>query len=389
MKRAQSEFRNRLVTVLAAAAFVLAAAPFAAAQQRVTAEWDANADPYTVGYRLYIGLAPGNYAMNLDAGAATSYHVDLPASGVYYFVVRAYNQSAQLGPPSNEASFSVGATGSVPGPPTGLNATVAGSLATLRWNAPSSGGQPSGYGLFVGTAPGQSNMLNGLVLGPGLAVAGNVPPGRYYARLVAFNGAGVGAASNEVSFVVAGGGSVPPGPPVLGTPQLGNGSVTLQWTAPSSDSGGGPATSYVIEAGTAPGLSNIGVFNVGSATTFATAIPPGVYYVRVRAVNAAGYSAPSAEREVRYGTTSAPRSLAQTGSGSTVTLTWRAPSSGTPTGYLIEVGNASGQTNLAVVPVGNVLRFTASVPSGRYFVRVRALNAAGASAASNQITFER
>ena len=52
---------------------------------------------------------------------------------------------------------------------------------------------------------------------------------------------------------------------------------------------------YLVEAGTAPGRSDVGVLNVGNVTTFSTVASPGVYYVRVRAVNAQGAGAASNE----------------------------------------------------------------------------------------------
>lgn len=70
--------------------------------------------------------------------------------------------------------------------------------------------------------------------------------------------------------------------------------VTLSWSA-----GGPPAaiSRYVLEIGSAPGLSDIfSVLDVGLQTSFsASAVPPGRYYVRVRAGNYTGLSAPSNE----------------------------------------------------------------------------------------------
>jgi hypothetical protein len=58
-------------------------------------------------------------------------------------------------------------------------------------------------------------------------------------------------------------------------------------------------TSYLIEAGSAPGLADLGRFPVGDVVRFSTVAPPGVYYVRVRGVNARGPGEASNEVIVR------------------------------------------------------------------------------------------
>jgi hypothetical protein len=67
----------------------------------------------------------------------------------------------------------------------------------------------------------------------------------------------------------------------------------------SAASGGLAATGYVVEAGSAPGLSDLARLHVGRVTRFTTTAPPGVYYVRVRAIYASGTSLPSNEIVVR------------------------------------------------------------------------------------------
>jgi hypothetical protein len=69
--------------------------------------------------------------------------------------------------------------------------------------------------------------------------------------------------------------------------------VTLTWTAAP----GCPATSFVIQAGSAPGASDLASFDTGSnATTFtAPGTPPGTYFIRLIARNGFGDSAPTTD----------------------------------------------------------------------------------------------
>ncbi len=57
---------------------------------------------------------------------------------------------------------------------------------------------------------------------------------------------------------------------------------------------GWAAMSYQVEAGTAPALANIGSVPV-NGLSFGAAVPPGLYHVRVRAVNVYGTSGPGDE----------------------------------------------------------------------------------------------
>lgn len=69
--------------------------------------------------------------------------------------------------------------------------------------------------------------------------------------------------------------------------------VTINWVAPT---GAERPTTYVIEAGNAPGLNNtLTAVSPGNVTTFQRQAPGGTYYVRVFARNACGTSAASNE----------------------------------------------------------------------------------------------
>lgn len=221
----------------------------------------------------------------------------------------------------------------------------------------------------------------------------NVAAGAYHVHVRAANAAGVGPSSNDV-LVVVGGGSGPralPGAPLNLTATAFNSEVTLRWAPPAS----GSPSSYVIEAGSTPGGHDLASFSTGSsATAFHTSgVGRGVYYLRVRASSAAGVSAASNEVALVVGEAastcgeapSAPGRLAASVAGSTVTLVWGA-ASGQPSSYVLEAGSRAGAADLVVSDVGSATSTTATnVGAGTYFVRVRARNACGTGAASNEI----
>lgn len=83
----------------------------------------------------------------------------------------------------------------------------------------------------------------------------------------------------------------------------------------------------------------------------------------------------------------APADLAASSSGSSVTLSWRAPTSGdSPTAYMIEAGAVSGSANLANFSTGNTVTSyaTTGVPDGTYYVRVRSAGSAGIGPPSDE-----
>jgi hypothetical protein len=183
----------------------------------------------------------------------------------------------------------------------------------------------------------------------------------------------------------------PSAPPNLASSVNGS-TVTLVWQAPASPEA---ATSYLIEAGSSAGSSNLLVFDTLSpATAFtATNVPPGTYFVRVRARNSDGASVPSNEVVVVVGGApcagppGAPSGLTASVNGSTVSLAWTAASGCAPTAYVVEAGSSPGSSNLANFTIGSTATTfsAAGVPVGTYYVRVRAASGSGAGGPSNEV----
>src|SRR5216684_7311161 len=107
-------------------------------------------------------------------------------------------------------------------------------------------------------------------------------------------------------------------------------SVTLTWVSP----GGTAVSSYIIEAGSSPGLANLANFSTGNAqTSFSTTgVTAGNYYVRVRAIGVSGEISTTSNEALLVvgsgpcaGAPGAPSALSTVSvNASTVALAWNA-----------------------------------------------------------------
>lgn len=190
-----------------------------------------------------------------------------------------------------------------PGAPSNLAFTVSGSTVTITWSPPGGGGAVVSYTIEAGTGAGLSNItsFNTGSTTTALTVTG-VPNGTYFVRVRARNADGTSGPSNEVTIVVGGGPCTPPAAPAGLTASASGSTLTLSWQTVTG------AVAFIIDAGSAPGASNIASFDTGSAGTSFTAnsVPNGTYYIRVRVRTACGTSAASNEATVTIGTLPPP-----------------------------------------------------------------------------------
>jgi len=184
----------------------------------------------------------------------------------------------------------------------------------------------------------------------------------------------------------------PPPAPTNLTYTVSGSNLTLNWQF--DPAGAQYRDTYVIEAGSAPGASDVANFRTNSIATTFSAVVAGnaVFYIRVRAANAQFVSPPSNEVVVTIGTPTivpgAPQSLSVSATGSNVTLNWSPPATGgAVASYVIQAGSSPGTNDLANFSTGNTATsyFAAGVGAGTYFVRVRAANSAGTGDPSNEV----
>lgn len=279
------------------------------------------------------------------------------------------------------ATFLATSATTLPSVPGGLTSVVNGGTLRLSWNrAPGA----QSYRLEAGTAASLSDLFSGDV-GDVASLAGIVPPGTYFVRVRAANALGVSAPSNQVVVTVSSAASCTTAPPAPASmlAQGGGLLVALSWPASAV------ATSYLLDAGTASGATDIGTATVGNVTTYQGVGVTGTYFVRVRAANACGVSAPSTEMAVTLGCSAqavVPAGLTVTRAGSVATFTWQPPLGASS--YRMQVGSAPGVPNLADVAMGTETTAAASlagVPNGTYYVRVTAVSACGVGAPSNEV----
>ena len=166
--------------------------------------------------------------------------------------------------------------------------------------------------------------------------------------------------------------------------------VIVTWKAPRAAA----VNQYLVEVGSATGLTDVLSHYTGtpSPSLVADGVADGTYYIRVRGVTAAGTTAASNEVVLTVGdaTPAAPTALAARVNGDALTLNWL-PAAGdaAPGGYFLEIGSASGASNLAAFPTGSAQTTfaAAAVAPGTYFARVRALRGSRRSAPSAEISF--
>lgn len=338
------------------------------------------------GAYAFDGLPPGSYFVaTLESDVANEVYNGVACPGGLCSTAFVVANGVALTP---VPAGSVGAVDFALGPPSGLPgrpeviaaANVPGGVQ-FTWSASRLGGPPTSYIFEAGLSSG-TTFATLPVAGTALFVPG-VPPGTYFVRVRGVNAAGTGDASFDLTLRVGAGGVVAPNAPTSFDAFVSSGRLTATWRPAQS----GPVpTSYVLEVGSGAGLSNIAVVPLSAAVFRFDGVPPGFYFIRVRGM-VGGVAGPPTNDIVLVADNAPapptqPVALTSRTSGGTVTLTWSAPTFGPVTSYVLEAGTATGLANIVVFDTGSPATslVVPGVPSGTYFLRLRAVNAQGVSA---------
>lgn len=343
---------------------------------------DAQQGPNGLGLQLFttnVGLTP-TYQV-LGTGAQRTLRVDTAAgmSGTATITLVASDGTYQT---ASRFLLSVGAAGP-PGPPSNFAANLAGTTLSLSWSPPTTGAPATEYVLQAALDPGFGNIIVNTATGSAQTsmVIPGVPPGVFYLRILARNGLGTSGPSNVQQL----GG--PPGAPSGLVATLQGSVLSMSWNAPTT---GGAPSDYVLEAATDPGFGSV-IFagGIGSARSVTIGgVPPGTFFLRVRARNGSGISGPSNSQQIGSsacaGPPSAPANFGITKLGGlSVRLSW-SPAGGSPTAYVLQAAlDPSFASIIASVPVGGVMTLDIAAVPGTFFVRVLAGNSCGNSGPSN------
>src|SRR2546428_556292 len=171
----------------------------------------------------------------------------------------------------------------------------------------------------------------------------------------------------------------------------GNARVTLSWQAAASN-GGSAITCYKIFKSSSSG-TEVYLTTRGNVTSYTDlAVTNGnTYFYQVTALNSVGESPRSNEASATPpAPPSAPQNLLATGGNAKVTLSWQAPASngGSAITYYKIFKSTSSGTEVYLTTRGNVTSYTdLAVTNGNtYFYQVTALNSAGESPRSNEVS---
>jgi titin len=384
------------VTVPGAPTIKSVTAGDASASVAWTAPAGTGGSPVT-GYVVSVYEGTGTAVVRTLEAATTATTVSGLRNGTSYsFSVSARNAAGQ-GAVSGRSGTVTPST--VPGVPTIGEATSGSASASVGWTMSTDTGGTALTGYVVKAYPGTATKPAVTLQVPASAtratVSGLVNGTGYTFTVAAVNANGVGAESARSARVVPAAAAATPGAPGIGTATPGNGTATVNWSAPS-EPGTSPVLGYAISASGPAGTPSVRTVLAGWWATSATVpgLTNGVAYTfTVTALNMSGTGARSAPSnavtpQAPVALPGAPRTGAATAGDGSVSITWTAPrqTGGAPiTGYLVSVSAGNRVVQQGTADADDTGATVSGLMNGvSYTVRVSAASAAGIGAASDR-----
>lgn len=245
-----------------------------------------------------------------------------------------------------------------------------------------------GYKMCSGASPFRSIMAYACPGGGGTRILNLSNPGVLHNGQVTGTAGQNNALSHSEAFPIVQAfrtaipGTLPTVPLNLQASVVGN-TITVAWQPPAQ---GAPLSTYILRAGSGPGLSDVYNGPVGNVTTVSSPIPNGIYYIRVLAQNATGVGPATADVVATVGVPPGPpQNVVATAVGGTIVLNWSPPAGGGAIStYIVRAGTSPGASNLFDGAVGAVTSVSGAVEPGTYYLRVLAHGPGGTSAPSNE-----
>jgi len=345
-----------------------------AGNAQVALTWTASSG--ATSYNIYRSTTTGTETSIATGVTSASYtNTGLTNGTKYFYKVAAVNSAG-----TSALSSEVSATPVAPTPPatpTNLVATAGNAQIGLTWTA-SSGA--TSYNVYRSTTTGTETSIATGVTSASYTNTGLTNGTKYFYKVAAVNAAGTSAQTAEVSAIPVAG---VPATPANVVATAGNAQVGLTWSASSG------ATSYNVYRSTTTGTETSIATGVTSASYTNTGLTNGTkYFYKVAAVNTGGTSALSAEVSAIPAAPTVPATptgLAATAGNAQVALSWSTSSGATS--YNVYRSTTTGtETSIATGVTTASYTNTGLTNGTKYFYKVAAVNAAGTSALSGEVS---
>lgn len=359
---------------------------------QVTLSWASvsNATSYNVYYATTSGVTTTS-GTKITSASSPYVQTGLTAGTTYFYVVTAVNSSGESTASAQASAGTASAppVPTVPATPTGVAATGGTNQVAISWSAVSSA---TSYNVYYATTSGVTK-ANGTKISNATSPTvqtGLAAGSAYYYIVTAVNSVGESAASTQVAATTLAAVPAPTAPaaPASVTAVGGANQATITWPAVSG------AASYNVYWSTTPGVTTTSGTKIAGASSpyVKTGLSAGTtYYFIVTANNSVGESSASAQASA---TTNAappavpatPAGVTATGGANQVSLSWSAVPGATS--YNIYWATTSGVTTSGTKITAASSPYVQSglAASTTYYYIVTAVNAAGQSVASAQVS---